>query len=126
MRAVAVTPVPNVPAPILGMVNVGGSIMPVVSLRKLYGLPERELDVNDQFIIVRSEQSLSALVVDEVSGVASCRQHQIVGADTIVPGLDGLRVIVESDGEIIVLHENNLLPDLGEMAQLESALRGTV
>jgi purine-binding chemotaxis protein CheW len=122
VRAVAVTPVPNAPAQILGMVNVQGRIMPVVSLRKMYALPERPLDINDQFVIVHTEQTPVALVVDEVSGVDSCAEYEIIGAETFIPGLDGMRVIAKNDGEIIILHNPNRLPDLEAVMELEAAL----
>ncbi len=96
--------------------------MPVVSLRKMYGLPERVLDINDQFVIVHTEQTPVALVVDEVSGVDSCAEYEIIGAETFIPGLDGMRVIAKNDGEIIILHNPNRLPDLEAVMELEAAL----
>jgi len=104
------------------MVNVQGRIIPVVSLRKLYCLPERELDINDQFVIVQTEQTPVALVVDEVLGVDSCADYEIIGAETFIPGLDGMRVIAKNDGEIIILHNPNRLPDLEAVLELEATL----
>lgn len=105
------------------MVNVQGAIMPVVSMRRIYGLTERELDVRDQFIIVCSAKSRVALVVDEVSGTESCNEREIVAADTVIPGLDGMQIIIRSDGEIIILHNPDRLPDLEAVTRLETALR---
>src|SRR4051812_4906233 len=78
VRAVALTPLPTASAQVLGMVNIQGHIIPVVSMRKIYGLPERELHISDQFILTRTGQSMIALLVDEVIGVETCDEHNII------------------------------------------------
>jgi purine-binding chemotaxis protein CheW len=115
VRAVAVTPLPSpmgashVPAQVLGVVNLQGRIIPVISMRKVYGLAERVLQVDDQFIIARTSRSTAptvstvALVVDAVIGVDSCGEHEVIAADTVIPGLDGLSAITKGRNEIIIL-----------------------
>lgn len=63
-----VTPVPLAPNYINGLINLRGQIVTSISLRTLFGLPEshREEFMN---IIVRSGESLYALVVDEILDV---------------------------------------------------------
>lgn len=52
LRALEVTPLPNAPAVILGVINIQGEIASVVSLRHRFRLPAREITPNDQFVLV--------------------------------------------------------------------------
>lgn len=63
-----VTPVPLSPNYIRGLINLRGQIVTSISLRTLFGLPEIE-DQDYMNIIVRSGESLYALVVDEILDV---------------------------------------------------------
>ena len=51
VSAIEVTPLPQAPDNVLGIINVMGKVIPVVNIRKRFGLPEREIDLSDQFII---------------------------------------------------------------------------
>ena len=64
-----VTPVPEAPDAVLGVINVEGKVIPVVNSRRRLGLPERELELNDLFIIVQEGGVSLALVADEVKPV---------------------------------------------------------
>src|SRR3712207_6774571 len=70
VRAVEVTPLPKAPEIVLGVINVQGRVIPVVNIRKRFRLPEREIELSDQFIIARTAKRTIALVVDAVGGVA--------------------------------------------------------
>jgi purine-binding chemotaxis protein CheW len=122
VRAAAVTPISNAPAHILGVVNVQGRVTPVIGMRKIYGLPDRELDIDDQFILVRTGQSALALVVDQVTGVDSGTERELASTDTFAQGPGGLRVIADKEGELIILHDPERLPDLDEISRLEALL----
>ena len=51
VSAIEVTPLPQAPDNVLGIINVMGKVITVVNIRKRFGLPEREIDLSDQFII---------------------------------------------------------------------------
>src|SRR5687767_1730159 len=60
VRAVEVTPVPQGPKGIVGVINVEGEVVPVVNTRRKFGLPERGIETSDQFVIAhRPELPLS-------------------------------------------------------------------
>jgi purine-binding chemotaxis protein CheW len=64
VRAVAVTPLPRMPQIILGVINLQGRIIPVINLRKLFGLEAAdappELELSDYLIIVQGGQRTMA------------------------------------------------------------------
>lgn len=82
-----VTPLPNSPAFIRGVLNLRGTIVPVIDLRLRFGIPEKEYDSFTVIMVVSVDARLAGLVVDSVS-------------DVIDLGEDQLRVTPEFDGEI--------------------------
>jgi purine-binding chemotaxis protein CheW len=66
IRAVAVTPLPNAPSVIEGIIDVRGRIAPVFDLRLRFGRPSRPVAASDHFILVRATSRLVALHVDRV------------------------------------------------------------
>jgi purine-binding chemotaxis protein CheW len=82
-----VTPIPNTPDFILGVINLRGAIVPIVDLRRRFGLPAAEFGPTTVVIVVRvaqkdrNERTLG-LVVDAVSEVC------IVNAEDRKPAPD--------------------------------------
>jgi len=100
--AVAVTPLPEAPASVPGLINVEGRIMPVVDIRGRFGLPVRELEPGDRFIIVRTSRRTVALWVDGVEGVVEPSAEEVTGAAEILPDMGYVDGAIQlSDGVIL-------------------------
>lgn len=69
LRAVEITPLPESFGMVCGVINLQGRVVPVLDLRRRFGLPGREIDVRDQLLVVRSGQTLIALPVDDTLGL---------------------------------------------------------
>src|SRR5512145_2014064 len=85
-RVVAVTPLLHAPDIVRGVVDVQGTIVPVIDLRRRFGLAERETVLADQLLFARSAKRMLAMVVDTVAGVIECDEAEFVAVDTIVAG----------------------------------------
>lgn len=123
VRAAAISPLPHAPEIVLGIVNVGGGIMPVVSLRRRFRLPERDIVLSDQFIIARTRQRAVALVVDTVAGVFEYAAKDIADVDTILPGMDYVDGVVRLADGLILVHDLDQCLSLEEAESLERALQ---
>lgn len=66
-----VTPLPNSPSYIKGMLNLRGAIVPVIDLRMRFGLDVLERDGFTVIIVVNVGGRLAGIVVDAVSDVLS-------------------------------------------------------
>jgi len=122
VRAVEVTPLPGAPAIVLGAIDVGGSVLPVLSLRRRFGLPEREVGVTDQFLIARTSSRTVALVVDEALGVITVPAEVVTGAGRIVPGLEHVQGVVTLDDGLVLIHDLETCLSLDEERALAEAL----
>jgi len=82
LAMVPVTTVPGTPPFVLGIVNLKGKIVPVLSLRKVLGYPEVNATDKTCIIVVSTtinkERRLLGLVADYVSDVVSLSGSEIV------------------------------------------------
>ncbi len=77
-----VTPMPNTPEFILGVINLRGTVVPIVDLRLHFGLPYLEPGPTTVVIVVRAEdgdgnQRTMGIVVDAVSEVRNIDENLI-------------------------------------------------
>jgi purine-binding chemotaxis protein CheW len=64
-----ITRLPQVPDYIEGLINLRGSVIPIVNLRKRFGLPSRDLDDETRTIVVNVHEKTVGCVVDAVTQV---------------------------------------------------------
>lgn len=81
---VALSHTPEMPPKMQGFANRHGTVMPVLDLRLILGLPVLKTDSNTLFVVVKLYEQLVGLVVDEVLQVeyfpmASIQQTQHAG-----------------------------------------------
>lgn len=105
VRVVAITPVPGAPTTMLGLFNLEGKIIPVMNTRRMLYLPERELRLSDQLLIVHTSGRLVALLVDAVLGVHERHEWDEVPLDTVLPGNGLIRGVLRDQGELIFIQD---------------------
>ena len=64
-----ITKLPHTPDFVEGVTNLRGKVLPVIDLRKRFGLAPREADKNSRIIVVSIDQNEVGIIVDEVSEV---------------------------------------------------------
>jgi purine-binding chemotaxis protein CheW len=81
----SITPTPQVPAFVDGVANLRGSIIPIINLRALFGMPVRPIDDETRTIVVNVGQKIMGCTVDRVSRVLRVEKESIARApETIV------------------------------------------
>jgi purine-binding chemotaxis protein CheW len=123
VRAVEVMPLPKAPEIVLGVINAQGRIVPVVNVRKRFQLPEREVELSDQFIIARTSRRTVALVVDAVNDVVPCPEAQVVAAEKILPGLEHVSGVLKLSDGMIFVHDLDRFLSLDEEQALGEAMK---
>lgn len=106
------TVIPEVPAYIAGVSNLRGTIIPVVNLRLLFGLPDRAIDADTRTIVVNVGTRIMGCTVDTVSQVMRINADQIHPAPTTVAAggpryIEGFARV--NDDLLILLDVDNLL-----------------
>jgi purine-binding chemotaxis protein CheW len=108
---------------VLGIVNVGGRVIPVADVRKRFGLPGRPIDPSDQFIIARTPARTVALAVDAAHGVATIPAAELAQAGSIVAGLEYVSGVAKLPEGLVLIHDLGSFLSLPEEQALEEALR---
>lgn len=84
----AITPIPNAPPHVKGVMNLRGSVVPVVDLRVRFGMPSEEFTKFTVIIVVKVGARVVGLVVDAVSDVLDINKSQIEPAPDLGQGVD--------------------------------------
>lgn len=63
------TPIPLAPRPIRGLINLRGQIVPAIDSRRCLGLADRPEGAEAENVIVRADDGLVSLLVDEIGDV---------------------------------------------------------
>lgn len=83
-----VTPIPNVPACIKGVMNLRGTVVPIVDLRSKFHMPSAEYNQFTVIIVVNVGKRVMGLVVDAVSDVLNVQPEAIEGPPDLGAGID--------------------------------------
>jgi len=124
VRMVDVTPLPQAPALVFGVVNVQGRVIPVVNPRRRFRLPERDFELSDQLVIARTARRTVAFVVDGVSDVLEYSLEQAVGVHEIVPGIECVEGVVKLSDGLVLIHDLDKFLSLEEEQALDAAIGG--
>jgi purine-binding chemotaxis protein CheW len=120
--ALRITPLPDAPEIVLGVFSLWGQIIPVFNIRKRFRLPERVIEVTNQFLIAHASGRKVALVVDRVLDVQEHGVPEISAASEFLPEMDYVEGIIKTDGGLILIHDLNSFLSLGEKRLLENVL----
>jgi len=80
LRATYVTPLPETPPTVLGLVNVRGHMTLVLDIRQHMGLSPRKTHLNDRLILLNVDNHVIGFLSDEVIGV-----HKLSSVQWICP-----------------------------------------
>jgi purine-binding chemotaxis protein CheW len=90
IQPLPITPVPRAPAFVEGVVRLRGEVIPVIDVRKRFGLPPSAASRRTKFLVVHVAGRRIGLVVDEVCEVVRLSRAEIRPAPALV-GLEGPR-----------------------------------
>ena len=122
IRPPALAHMPLVPPSLLGLANLRGIVMPVVSLRALLHLPDIATDKSTRVIVLRGDNPVG-LVVDGIRGLLAVATDRLETDDTATGAvgsavLDGVKG-AEGESPIRLLSPSHLLH--GQFARLGTA-----
>jgi purine-binding chemotaxis protein CheW len=88
IRMREITPIPRQPPYVEGVMNVRGVIIPVVNLKKRFGL-QQDGSKHPHIVIVESAKGLVGMLVDSVSEVIRVPAQQVHPPPQVTKGIDG-------------------------------------
>lgn len=112
IRPQKLTPLPQAPSFIDGIINLRGAVIPVVDMRKRFGMPARELTASTRLLIVRLSSQTLGLVVDDVTEVITVPVKEIKPPPVVSAGLIAnylLGVCLSGENMVMLLDIDRLL-----------------
>jgi purine-binding chemotaxis protein CheW len=119
VRVVEVTPLPKAPDIVLGVINLQGKIIPVMSMRTRFALPEAETSLSDQIIVADTATRTVGLLVSSVSGIIERTVEEVTVTEKIVPGAQYVEGITKTEDGILFIHDVDRFLSAREEQQLE-------
>ena len=123
IRVVAITPLPEAPAIVLGIIDLGGVVIPVIDTRARFNHPARGVRLSDHLTVADTGMRTVALLVDESMGVMDASPECLVPAGDILPGLEVIEGAVKLGDGLILIHDLERLLSLEEQDAIDRALR---
>ena len=116
----AITVVPHTPAFVEGVTNLRGSVLPVIDLRKRFGLAMDEISKKSRIVVIALGKTKVGMIVDAVSEVLRVPDDAIDGDAQqllqLLCGAAGPAVhreidhgIVDARGQLVELHRGEIL-----------------
>jgi len=119
-RMIDITKVPKSPDFVEGVINLRGKVIPIIDLRRRFGLNTQEHDKQTRIIVVDINGKTIGLVVDSVSEVLRLSSDTIEPPPPMVAGVDAQYIcgVGKLDNRLLILldlnkilssEENNIL-----------------
>lgn len=122
------TPIPNSPPYVKGVLNLRGVIVPVFDLRLRFGLPETARDTFTVIIVVNIGGRLAGIVVDAVSDVINVGAEQQCAA----PEYEGqqnrefIKGLAQVDGKLLILLDIDRMVNPEALDKTEAAVAASL
>lgn len=123
-RAVWVAPLPKAPPIIEGVINVRGTLVPVLDIRQRFGVPPRALTPEQHLIIARAGPRIVALRVDRALDILVVAEEAIETAAQVAPGVEHVRGIAKLADGLVIIHDLETFLSLDESRQVDVAIVG--
>ncbi len=88
IRTMEITKVPRAPHFVVGVINLRGKVIPIIDLRKRFGLTSREHDKHTRIIVIEINNMIVGFVVDSVSEVLRIPASTVEPPPPVVAGLE--------------------------------------
>ncbi len=123
-RLVQITQVPNAPDFIEGVMNLRGRIVPVVNLRKRFGLPQKEYDKNTRVVVVELNDKTVGFIVDSVSEVLRFSNSDVEPTPDLITGIGNEYItgIAKLGDRLLILLDLEKVLTVEEKESLKEAL----
>jgi len=119
------TPLPNAPPHIKGVINLRGTIVPIIDLRQCFGMEAIEYTNVTVVIVLKVElekgSRIMGIVVDAVSDVYTLAESEMKNAPDLGDAIstDYIRGLVSIDEKMVILLEIDRLLTMDDLPNLE-------
>lgn len=105
LKPQAITSVPCAPPYVVGVTNLRGKVLPVIDLRRRFGLPAAETNADTRIVVVQMGAHVVGMIVDGVSEVLNLDIASIEPPSTVTSTADSVFIkgIARLEGRLVIL-----------------------
>ncbi len=120
IRTMEITRVPRAPDFVEGVINLRGKVIPIIDLRKRFGLPTRDHDQHTRIIVIEISNMIVGFVVDSVSEVLRIPEGTVEPPPPVVSGLESEYIsgVGKLEDRLLILLDLDRLLSSEEQEQL--------
>jgi purine-binding chemotaxis protein CheW len=124
LPVVTVTPVPEAPPLVEGIINLRGTVIPVLDTRRRLRLPARAAAYTDHLVVARAGGRRVALRVDRALDLVRFGAGDVADAEAVLPGAGGVARVAKLPDGLVLVHDLGTLLSPAESAALDKVLAG--
>jgi purine-binding chemotaxis protein CheW len=114
IRVGLITALPNAPVHVSGIINLRGSVLPVIDMRVLFNMATSERTEQNRIVVVDIAGKTTGLIVDSVSEVLRVAKSQIEPPPTLIADsethyIDGVAKLQDGKRLITLIHADSIL-----------------
>jgi len=121
MKEISLTRVPQAEEYIEGIVNLRGNVIPVVDLRKRFGLGEQKMDKQTRIIVVNINERSLGFLVDRVNEVIDVEEGTIDEPPQEIVKIDSsfIQGIVRHEERLVIMLDiENIVTAVDEVVEM--------
>ena len=117
-----ITVVPHTPHYVEGVTNLRGSVLPVIDLRKRFGLELDDISKNSRIVVIVLGKTKVGMIVDGVSEVLQVPEDAIEPTPSMITSVDTTFItgIAKLENKLVILLDLSKVLSLQEVLALQS------
>ncbi|NCO65968.1 MAG: chemotaxis protein CheW [Candidatus Aquicultor secundus] len=117
------TKIPNMPSFVKGVINLRGSVVPVIDLRLKFAMQEREYDTYTVIAILEVKEKVIGVIVDAVSDVITLKEDEMQPTPDFSSGVkvEFISGMGRKGDTLIILLDIDRVLSEGEIGMLSAA-----
>lgn len=120
--AVAVVALPKAPEIVEGVINVRGRLVPVLDVRRRFGLSPQPLAPEQHLVVAFAGPREVALRVDRALELVEVDESSIEAAERVVPGAEYVAGIAALPDGLVIIHDLERFLSLDEAAGVDASI----
>jgi len=120
IRTMEISKVPRAPDFVEGVINLRGKVIPIIDLRRRFGLAHKAHDKNTRIIVIEMADVIVGFVVDAVSEVLRIPASTVEPPPPVVAGMDSEYIsgVGKLDNSLLIMLDLDKLLSSDDMAAL--------
>ncbi|SDB17656.1 purine-binding chemotaxis protein CheW [Desulfonatronum thiosulfatophilum] len=120
IRMMGITRVPKAPDFVEGVINLRGKVIPIIDLRKRFGMATQEHDKHTRIIVIEISKVIVGFVVDSVSEVLRIPANTVEPPPPIISGIESEYIsgVGKLADRLLILLDLDRLLSKGEQSML--------